>query len=326
MLDTRSRVAIAACALSLLAGAVTPSRPALAAAPQVKTQAPGYYRMMLGDFEVTALSDGTFPMKTSELLTQITPKELDEDLSRSFLTDPVEASVNGFLINTGTKLVLVDAGAGALFGPTTGKLMANLRACGYKPVDVDEVYITHMHLDHIGGLVVDGKRAFPNATVRASQAEADYWLSNANREAASEARKSGFTNARKALDPYIAAGRFKPFKGDVELVPGVRSIVTPGHTPGHSLYLVESAGQKLLVWGDLMHLAEAQFPDPAVTIRFDTDTAAAQAQRKKVFADAAEHRYWVAGAHLGFPGIGHLRTNGSGYTYVHGQYSSLTLH
>jgi glyoxylase-like metal-dependent hydrolase (beta-lactamase superfamily II) len=130
----------------------------------------------------------------------------------------------------------------------------------------------------------------------------------------------------KAINPYIAAGRFKPFKGDVELVAGVRSVAAPGHTAGHSLYMLESAGQKLLVWGDLTHLAEAQFPDPAVTIRFDTDTAAAQAQRKKVFADAAEHRYWVAGAHLGFPGIGHLRANGSGYTFVHVHYSSLTLH
>ncbi len=321
MLNTRWSTAVAACALSLLAGTAV-----FAGAPQQKTQAPGYYRMMLGDFEVTALSDGTFQMKPSELLTQITPQALEADLGRSFLTDPIEESVNGFLINTGTKLVLIDTGAGTFFGPTVGKLMANLQASGYRPEEVDEIYITHMHPDHIGGLVVEGKRAFPNATVRASQAEADYWLSKAKMAVAPEGTKPRFADAQKALAPYVAAGRFKPFAGDVELVPGVRSVSAPGHTPGHSLYMVQSGGEKLLLWGDLMHIAAAQFPDPSVTIRFDSDSALAEAQRKKVFADAAEQRYWVAGAHLAFPGIGHLRANGSGYTFVHVNYSSLTLH
>jgi glyoxylase-like metal-dependent hydrolase (beta-lactamase superfamily II) len=319
MLDTRRGAATAACALTFLCGAY-----ALAGAPQLKTQAPGWYRMMLGDFEVTSLSDGTFPMDVAQLLTNVTPKQLDEDLSRSFLTNPVEESVNGFLINTGTKLVLIDTGAGTFFG--IGKLVANLEASGYRPEQVDEVYITHMHSDHIGGLIAGGKRVFPNAVVRASQQEADYWLSKAGLAAAPAAAKDGFANAQKALEPYVAAGRFKPFHGDVELVPGIRAVAAPGHTPGHTLYMVESGGQKLLLWGDLMHAAAAQFPDPSVAIRFDTDSAAAIEQRKKVFADAAEHRYWVGGAHLPFPGIGHLRTNGSGYTFVHVYYSSLTLH
>jgi glyoxylase-like metal-dependent hydrolase (beta-lactamase superfamily II) len=307
----------AACTLGLLAAG------ALAAAPQLKTQAPGYYRMMLGDFEVTALSDGTFPMKTSELLTHITPKELQDDLSRSFLSDPVEASVNGFLINTGTKLVLIDTGAGSFFGPSVGKLVANLKASGYGPEQVDEIYITHMHLDHIGGLVADGKMVFPNAVVRAAQAEGDYWLSKDKMEAAPKDRRDAFENAMKAMEPYVAARKYRPFKGDVELVPGVRSVAAPGHTPGHTLYMVESKGEKLLLWGDLMHVAAAQFPDPGVTIGFDTDSAAATEQRRKVFADAAANRYYVGGAHLSFPGIGHLRASGTGYVFVHTNYTSL---
>jgi len=321
MLNSRSGAAAALCALGFLCGTA-----ALAGAPQLKTQAPGWYRMMLGDFEVTALNDGTFLMDLVKLLTHITPKQLDEDLSRSFLTNPVEASLNGFLINTGTKLVLVDTGAGTFFGPTVGKLLTNLAASGYRPEQVDEVYITHMHSDHIGGLIKDGKMAFPNAVVRASQPEADYWLSKAEMAAAPAAAKDAFANAQKALGPYIAAGRFKPFNGDVELVPGVRSVVTPGHTPGHTLYMVESGGEKLLLWGDLMHAATAQFPDPSVSLQYDIDLPAAMEQRKKVFADAAEHRYWVGGAHLPFPGIGHLRTNGSGYTFVHANYTTLTQH
>jgi glyoxylase-like metal-dependent hydrolase (beta-lactamase superfamily II) len=321
MLNNRSVAAAAACALAFLC--VTG---AFAGAPQLKTQAPGWYRMSLGDFEVTALSDGTFPMDVVKLLTNITPKQLDEDLNRSFLANPVEASVNGFLINTGTKLVLIDTGAGTFFGPTVGKLVTNLEASGYRPEQVDEIYITHMHADHVGGLVKDGKMAFPNAVVRAAQSEADYWLSKTKMAAASAEAKDGFVNAQKALEPYVAAGRFKPFNGDEQLVPGIRSVSAPGHTPGHTLYMVESGGEKLLLWGDLMHAAAVQFPDPSVSIKYDSDVPAAREQRRKVFADAAEHRYWVAGAHLPFPGIGHLRANGSGYTFVHANYTSLSLH
>jgi glyoxylase-like metal-dependent hydrolase (beta-lactamase superfamily II) len=321
MLNIRSGAAAAVCALAFLHGAS-----ALAAAPQLKTQAPGWYRMMLGDFEVTALNDGTFPMDLVKLLTNITPKQLDDDLSRSFLTNPVEESVNGFLINTGTKLVLIDTGAGTFFGPTLGKLVNNLEASGYRPEQVDEIYITHMHSDHVGGLVKDGKMVFPNAVVRASQQEADYWLSKAKMAAAAATAKDGFVNAQQALAPYVAAGRFKPFNGDVQLVPGIRAVAASGHTPGHTLYMAESGAEKLLLWGDIMHAAAAQFPDPAVSIHFDTDSPAAMEQRKKIFADAAEHHYWVAGAHLPFPGIGHLRANGSGYTFVHANYTTLTLH
>src|ERR1700677_226367 len=205
MLNVRSGAAAAFCALAFICGTS-----ALAAAPQLKTQAPGWYRMMLGDFEVTALNDGTFPMDLAKLLRNITPKQLDEDLSRSFLTNPVEASVNGFLINTGTKLVLIDTGAGAFFGPTVGKLVDSLGGSGSRPEQVDEVYITHMHLDHVGGLLKAGKMAFPNAVVRASQQEADYWLSKAKMAAAPAAAKDGFVNAQKALELYVAAGRFQP--------------------------------------------------------------------------------------------------------------------
>jgi glyoxylase-like metal-dependent hydrolase (beta-lactamase superfamily II) len=140
-------------AAALLAGLAAFSFNASAAGPMVKTQAPGYYRVMLGDFEVTALSDGTVKLPVRDLLTRTTPARVDAALKRSFLANPVETSVNAYLINTGSKLVLVDTGAAGLFGPTLGSLQANLKAAGYQPEQVDEIYITHMHPDHVGGLV-----------------------------------------------------------------------------------------------------------------------------------------------------------------------------
>jgi glyoxylase-like metal-dependent hydrolase (beta-lactamase superfamily II) len=309
------RSLFAACAV-MAAGA------AIAGAPQVKTQAPGFYRMMLGEFEVTALSDGTVKLPMADLLTNTTKAKTNAALARVKLASPVETSVNGYLINTGTKLVLVDAGAGGLFGPTLGNLVANLKAAGYQPEQVDEIYITHLHADHVGGLSADGKTVFANAVVRADQRDAEFWLSQANMDAAPKDAKGFFQGAMVSINPYVAAGRFKSFDGNTELVPGVKALASHGHTKGHTTYVVESKGEKLVLWGDLMHVAAVQFPDPSVTIQFDTDSKPAAAERKKAYADAAKGGYWVAAAHLSFPGIGHLRVDGRGYAFIPANYSS----
>ena len=294
-----------------------------AAAPQVKTQAPGYYRVMLGDFEVTALSDGTVALPVDKLLTHTTAAKSEKALARSFLTAPVDTSVNGYLINTGTKLVLIDSGAAGLFGPTLGNLAANLKAAGYQPEQVVEVYITHMHADHVGGLMNGDKLAFPNATVRADRHDADFWLSQANLDKAPADAKGFFQGAMASLNPYVAAGKFKAFDGDTELVPGIKAVAARGHTPGHSIYKVESKGQTLVLWGDLMHVAAVQFSDPSVTIQFDTDSKNAAIQRKRAYADAAKQGYLVGSAHLSFPGLGHLRAEGKGYAWVPVNYNGL---
>jgi glyoxylase-like metal-dependent hydrolase (beta-lactamase superfamily II) len=297
--------------------------PAHAAAPLAKTQAPGFYRMMLGDFEVTALSDGTVPLAVDTLLTNTSPTKVKKALDRWYLKEPVDTSVNGYLINTGTKLILVDTGAGVLFGPTLGKLANSLRAAGYRPDQVDEVYITHMHADHVGGLMAGDKLAFPNAIVRADKHDADFWLSQANMDAAPKDAKDFFKGAMASINPYIAAGKFKLFDGDTELVPGIKAMSSPGHTPGHSTYIVESKGEKLALWGDLMHVAAVQFAEPSVSITFDTDPKSAAAQRKRAYADAASKGYWVAAAHLAFPGIGHVRAEGKAYAWVPANYAPL---
>ncbi|MCV2362911.1 MBL fold metallo-hydrolase [Paucibacter sp. DJ1R-11] len=320
-----SRLATSSLALAAALLAAGLPHSAEAAAPQVKTQAPGYYRMMLGDLEVTALNDGTVDLPMDKLLTGAKPGQVLRALQHAYLGTPLETSVNGYLINTGAKLVLVDTGAASLFGPTLGKLLGHLKAAGYQPEQVDEIYITHLHGDHVGGLLSEGKAAFPNAVVRIDQREADYWLSESNMAKAPEAAQGGFKGAMMSIKPYQEAGRFKPFEGSpqgVELVPGVRAVSTYGHTPGHNVYVAESKGQKLAIWGDLMHVAAVQFPDPSVTIQFDSDSKAARPQREKAYADAAKNGYYVGVAHVAFPGIGRLRADGKGYVWVPANYSS----
>jgi glyoxylase-like metal-dependent hydrolase (beta-lactamase superfamily II) len=294
---------------------------AQAGAPMVKTQAPGYYRLMLGEFEVTALLDGTAQFSVSELLPQTSASEVDRLLARSALKQPVETSVNAFLVNTGAKLILIDAGVGTFMGPGTGHLIANLKAAGYQPEQVDEIYITHMHGDHIGGLAPAGARAFPNALVRASRLEADYWLKPERLAAATGDDKEGFQHALDSLSPYVTAGKFSAFEDGATLVPGIRAVATHGHTPGHTSYLIESQGDKMMVLGDLVHVGAVQFPRPSAAIKFDSDSVAAVAQRQKVFHDAAQGHYWIAAAHLPFPGIGHLRAEGEGYIWLPANYA-----
>jgi glyoxylase-like metal-dependent hydrolase (beta-lactamase superfamily II) len=294
---------------------------AQAAAPMAKTAAPGYYRMMLGDYEITALSDGTVKLPMNKLLTNTTPAKVDKALSKSYLKSPVETSVNAYLVNTGDKLILVDAGAGTLFGPTLGKLIANLKASGYQPEQVDEVYVTHIHSDHVGGLATTDQRAFPNAVVRVDKRDADFWLSEENMKKAPAEQQDSYKGAMASLNPYAKADRLKPFNGDTELSPGIKAVSTPGHTVGHSVFVIESKGQKLALWGDLVHVAAIQFDKPEVTIQFDTDSKAAVAQRKKAFTEAAKQGYLVGAAHLPFPGIGHVRAQGKGYTWVPVNYS-----
>ena len=318
--------AVHACSTTALltlafAAALGLSGPAQAAGPMVKTQAPGFYRMMIGGIEVTALSDGTVNLPVGKLLTNTTPEAVEKALARSFLKDPVETSVNAYLVNTGTKLVLIDAGAAGLFGPTLGRLQASLKAAGYTPDQVDEVYITHMHGDHVGGLMQGEVMAFPNAVVRAERRDGDFWLSAANLDKAPADSKGAFQGAMASLNPYVKAGRFKPFDGDTALVPGVRAQFTGGHTPGHSFYVVESQGEKLVLWGDGMHVGAVQFAMPAVTISFDSDSKTAAAARAKAYADAAEQGYWVGATHLSFPGLGKLRAaEGGAYVFVPANY------
>jgi len=300
---------------AVLAAMAAMATVAQAAAPMAKFQAPGFYRTTLGDFEVTVLNDGTVDLPVNKLLKQPAEKT-DAALAKVFEHSPLETSVNGFLINTGSKLVLVDAGAASLFGPTLGRLLTNLKASGYQPEQVDEIYISHMHSDHVGGLASNEQRVFPNAVVRAGKLDADYYLSQANLDKAGPEAKDNFLGPMVSINPYVKAGKFQPIVANTELVPGVRSYFNGGHTPGHITYVIESKGQKLVLLGDLLHVEAVQFADPGVGIQFDTDSKVAVAERKEAFAAAAKGGYLIGAPHLPFPALGHVRAAGKAYEFI----------
>ncbi len=308
----------------LAAGFIACAGIASAAAPQAATQVPGYYRLMVGGFEITALYDGAIDLDTN-LLKNADEKEVRKLLARMFLEGPaVQTAVNAYLVNTGARLVLVDAGAATVFGPSLGQIGNNLKASGYTPEQVDIVLITHLHGDHVNGLLTaDGKPAFPNAEVWSAQADNDYWLSEEVAAAAPEGAKPFFKMAQAAAAPYQAAGKWKTFDTDKEIAPGISAVAAHGHTPGHSGYLVADGADKLLIWGDIVHNHAVQFAKPAVSIEFDVDPEKAVAARRALFARAAKEKLLVGGMHLPFPGVGHVRKERQGYAWVPLEFSPL---
>jgi glyoxylase-like metal-dependent hydrolase (beta-lactamase superfamily II) len=311
----KQRILGAFLAVLMLFGLSTPAR---AEAPMVKTQVPGYYRMMIGQFEVTALYDGYVSLD-SKLLKNIPEAEVQNLLARMFVSTPkMQTAINAYLINTGANLVLVDAGAANLFGPTSGSLLQNLKAAGYDPSQVDTVLITHMHRDHIGGLLTaEGKPIFTKATIYVAKKDSDFFLSTANEDSVPADKKRFFTMARTVAAPYLALGTWKTFEEGGLSVPGIKAIPIPGHTPGHTAYEVRSGEQTLLIWGDVVHSMAVQFSNPDVSIEFDINQQQAIGERKALFKQVASHKTLVAGAHLPFPGIGRVRADAENmYTWI----------
>ena len=296
-----------------------------AEAPLVKTQAPGYYRMMIGQFEITALSDGFLGLDT-KMLQNASETEINSLLARMFVGIPkMETALNAYLINTGSKLVLVDAGAAKAFGPTLGNIMQNLKASGYDPAQIDAVVITHMHADHIAGLL-DGanKPAFPKALIYVAQAENDFWLSATEAKKAPVHVQKFFQISQDVARPYIASGRWKTFGNDHLFTPGIKAVLIPGHTPGHAAIEVLSNAESLLIIGDMVHSMAVQFSRPDVTFVFDIDSKQAVSTRQVIFKGAAESKTFVAGMHLPFPGVGRIRADGNNiYTWVPVEFSPL---
>ena len=298
---------LAAVALGAAASTIFMPLNAAASAPLVGTQAPGYYRLMVGDVEVTALSDGTSPFPLADLYLNITPEQARTALANAFRDTPTHLSVNAYLLNFGDRLVLLDAGTGDLMGSDLGKLTSNLIASGYHPDQVDDVVITHIHSDHVGGLVLNGQKVFTNAMVHVPKLDEEYWLSAENRENAPDDAKPFFDQAIASTKPYIDSGQLSSYDTNAPAIPGlINSTHRPGHTPGHSALWFESNGNKFVYWGDITHGDVVQFDQPGVAIAFDVDPDQAIISREAAFADAVSEKYLVAGCHIAFPGIGHV--------------------
>jgi len=289
--------------------------PANAAAPMAGAPAAGALRYKVGDFEVTALLDGYLDL-TPEVVIGYDETEGQRLRDKSMIEgNALRIPVNAFLINTGERLILVDAGTSDAMGPTMGKLPGALEAAGVSPDQVDAILITHMHPDHLFG-VVDGagKRIFANAELILPEVDNAFWYDDAAMNAAPDQFKPFFLGARRAAEAY--KGTQTLFSGEEEVLPGIRPLALPGHTPGHTGYLFDSNGETLVIAGDILHMAAYQFDRPDWGIGFDIDSAQAVETRKTFFDRAVTEKLFFAGAHIPFPGMGRVARDGDGYRFV----------
>jgi glyoxylase-like metal-dependent hydrolase (beta-lactamase superfamily II) len=281
-------------------------------APQ--QQIPGVYHRRVGDIVVTAISDG-FLDGTLDVLRNISQDEARQILDENF-RPARRTAVNAFLIWSAGRLALIETGSGSYLQPTAGKVLANIKAAGVDPAAIDAVLLTHMHPDHSAGLtdMTTGGQNYPNAELVMHENEPAHWFDDARMAQGSDReRKLFFQAGREQVTPY--RDRWRLFT-EGEVFPGVAAIPRPGHTPGHTTYMISSGNEQLLIWGDTVHVPEVQTARPEVCMDFDTDRDIAAASRRKVFDMAATDRLLVTGMHLHFPGFAHLVRSGAGYRLI----------
>jgi glyoxylase-like metal-dependent hydrolase (beta-lactamase superfamily II) len=299
-------------ALALAAPAAAQfSEPPLLDKPQA-----GYYRLKIGKVDVIAVSDGGAAFDVLGVVAKEKQEAAVQIMAKSLVKSPVFVSVNAYVILLGGRTIMVDAGTGELFGVKLGKLPDSLRAAGIPPESITDILVTHIHPDHTGGLSVGGKKLYPNATVHVNQKELDFWTDKSAGDKAVEPTKEFFGQVPSTVGPYISSGTVKTFEGETQIVPGIRSIPAYGHTPGHTFYILEDGGQKIAFMGDTIHVQDAQFEDPSITVAFDVDPKQAAATRVRAFADAAQDGYYVAFDHMSFPGIGRVMKENVGYRWL----------
>ena len=286
------------------------------------TQVAGVYHRRLGDVVVSGLSDGYVDMGYA-IFRNIPEEETKAILARDHRTSPPRISVNAFVLRMGRRTYLIDCGSADLMGPTCGRLPANLAAAGIDAASIDGVLLTHVHPDHSNGLTdaATGTRLFPNAEVVVHENEINHWFNDeAMARAAERPRRRYFEAGRTQLSPYMAADRVRTFKKG-EVLPGVTAIPIPGHTPGHTAYVISSAGHSMVVWGDTVHVPEIQVARPEVTMEFDADPEDAAVARQMIFDMVVADDMLVGGMHLHFPGFGHMRREAARYSLVAEQWS-----
>ncbi len=314
MINDVSRRAFLASAAAAGAGLMLPDM-ALAKAPKLGTQVPYFYRFPFGQLEVTVVSDGPLPLgDPGDSFLGVSKDEVRGMLTRSFLdTKNVVLEQNIPIINTGDKLIMFDTGMGAskAFGPTTGRLMQSLKEAGINPGDIDAICCSHAHIDHIGGIVdANNKPLFPNAEVWLAQSDFDFWTDEGK---LGSPLKAFIEHARKNLLPV--RDRIKFFKDGQEFLPGVTAISAPGHTIGHTVFMISSGGKSFCFMGDLTHHQVLLLERPLMEFAYDSDPKQSAQTRVKILGMLAEKQIPVMSYHFPWPGFGNLAKAGEGFRY-----------
>ena len=310
---TRRSLLAGSAAAALVAGA----EPAAAAAPPAGKQAPGLYRYKIGAFELTALYDGIWYRPITEKFIRNAPfAEVEHALDAAFMPhDKLATPFTTLIVNTGSKLVLIDTGTGGQIAPSAGVLRDNLAAAGIDAKAVDAIVISHFHPDHINGIKdKDNNLIFPNAEIMVPAPEWAYWMDDANLNAAPADLKLTFRNQRRIFtDIEKQVTQFTPGE---EVAPGIVTLSAAGHTPGHTVFAIHSGDRSLLVLSDTAQHPAVFARHPDWQAAFDIDGAEAVATRKKIFDRAAADRMLVTGYHFPFPACGHLIKTATGYEHV----------
>ncbi len=303
-------------AVALAALAAT-RRETAAAAPRTFLRPPEWYRFRFGEFEITVVGDGDLDLGDPAGGFPGHPKDdLTALLREHFLpTDKLVLPQNCFVLNTGRQLVLFDTGVGYTrpFGPNTGMLLANLRAAGIRPEEIDAVVCSHGHIDHVWGIIGgDGKPNFPNAQVFISKADFDYWTDEARASAAGWVG-TFVQGARRNLLPV--RDRLTFAEDGKEVVPGVVAVAAPGHTVGHTAYAIQSGNRVAMFIGDLAHHQVIMLRRPLIEFAFDTDPKQSAQTRLRLLRQIARERTFVLSYHFPFPGVGHVAAEGEGFAW-----------
>jgi len=322
-LDRRQLFGAAAAATAAAALSSLPASIAGAAVPPSGTQAPGFYRYKVGSFECTSINDGARSFPMPDTFVRNVPKEqaLAAAEAAYMPKGMVTVPFNPQLINTGSKLILIDCGNGiANFEPSkgaVGRTLQNLASAGVDPKSVDVVLMSHLHPDHTNGIrALDGSMAFPNAEIMVPAKDWEFWMSeeNAAKAESNQMMKNYFANVRK-----IYAGiesKVTRYDWGKEVVSGITSIAAPGHTPGHTAFAVASGDSKVLIQSDVTNIPEFFLRNPDWHVAYDVEPATAQETRHKFYDMAAAEKALVVGFHFTFPSIGHVEKDGAKYRLV----------
>jgi len=316
---TLTRRTLLAGAAAGAAGPFAAALPARASAPPTGKRAPGVYRYKVGSYECTSINDGsrTFPLPDGFVKNVSKDEALAAAEAAYFPKGQVTVPFNPQIINTGTKLVIIDTGYGPGIAPSVGLLPANMAAAGIDPKAIDIVVLSHLHPDHINGLKsADGGLAFPNAEIKAPALDWAFWMNDDNMSKAQSnpMMKAYFENTRKVLSPL--ASKITQYEWGKQVAPGITALETAGHTPGHSSFAVASGSARILIQSDVTNIPEFFLRHPDWHVAYDIDPEQAQKTRHKFHDMAVAEKALVVGFHFAFPSIGYVEKDGAGYRLV----------